>query len=118
MCPRYNDKCVKVIKEKEQKYWSLEIASLTLRASGSTFLRTSTKVAVPQTGMLNLVNMSTIALKNWTSTGTITTIPPTASATSITGATPPPAYLQGPWHWHFQLSFSRISDDLNIAGGL
>merc|ERR1719462_78517 len=61
MCPRYNDKCVKVIERKEQKYWSPEIASLTLRASGSTFLRTSTKVAVPQTGMLNLVNMSTIA---------------------------------------------------------
>ena len=87
--------------------------------SGSTFLRTSTKVAVPQTEMLNLANMSTIALKNWTSTGdqlawchrhlisahgyqiktgTIMTTPPTASATSITGATPPLAYLQDPWH--------------------
>merc|ERR1719208_789386 len=82
MCPRYNDKCVKVIERK---------------------------------GAEVLVNMSTIALKNWTSTGTITTTPPTAFATSITGATPPPAYLQGPWHWHFQLSSSRISDDLIIT---
>ena len=46
------------------------------------------------------------------------TTPPTASATSITGATPPLAYLQDPWHWHFQLSSLRISDDLIIVGVL
>ena len=85
------------LRGRELRHWSPETVSPTWSRSGLMFQLTSTRAADLPARMWRLVSMFTTRWLSWMCTGITMTMSPTASVTSITGATLPTLWLTSLW---------------------